>query len=427
MTDSKNDIPGCRTDNPVSRFFRKINLRLYFTGMLPLFLLAHFGHHGIGAMMNPLMPMIRGDLNLSYTEVGFVTMAFSLTNGLSQLPAGVIADKVGIRIMVLLGVTGVAIGGFFIGFTNSTLWLISFLIIAALMGGGYHPAASAAISSSAKEEVRGRTLGLHLVGGTSAFWIFPLIATPIAATWGWRVPFLVVSIPLMVLGLVLYSLIGKKARAETKRREEFPEEVEYSKQVDSVRWGQIIPFMIVSVLTGTIIQSVSSYIVLYATDVLGVTETAAGLLAAITPAVGLVGAPIGGYIGDRFGGIRTIIAISILASPLMYLMGIAPNVPVLVILMICMGLLMNTRMPTSESFLTSNVPENKRGTIMGIYFFSGTGIFAPLGPAVGNLLDRKGFPFTFGLAGIITGVIAVICALVLWKNKGYRKYPEITG
>ncbi|MBN2076397.1 MAG: MFS transporter, partial [Dehalococcoidales bacterium] len=188
MTTSKNDLSGYQSENPISRFFKKINLRLYFTGMLPLFLLAHFGHHGIGSMMNPLMPMIRSDLNLSYTEVGFVTMAFALTNGLSQLPAGFIADKVGVRIMVLLGVTGVAIGGFFIGFTSSLLWLIICLIGAALMGGGYHPAASAAISSSVKEEVRGRTLGVHLIGGTSAFWIFPLIATPIAAAWGWKVP-----------------------------------------------------------------------------------------------------------------------------------------------------------------------------------------------------------------------------------------------
>jgi FSR family fosmidomycin resistance protein-like MFS transporter len=425
MDNSQNDY--ARPEGPFKRFFRKTNLRLYLTGMLPLFLLAHFGHHGIGAMMNPLMPMIRNDLGLDYTQAGLIMMAFSLTAGLSQLPAGWIADKVGMRVMILLGVTGVALGGFFIGFTNSLTWLIVFVVISSLLGGGYHPASAAAISSSVKEEYRGRTLGLHLVGGTSAFWVFPLIASPIAAVCGWRTPYFVVSIPLMLLGIFLYFYIGKKNKADLKKRTENNIEVERIPEVKTIHWGQIIPFIIVSVFTGTIVQSVSAYISLYATDVLGVSETAAGMLTAITPAVGMVAAPIGGYIGDRFGGMRVVVICGFLAAPLVYLLGIAPSVPILVIIMLAIGMLSNTRMPTSEGYLTSHAPEKRRGTIMGIYYFSGTGVAAPLTPVIGNLIDRIGFPRTFSYASFITAGITLICSVVLWRTKGYRKYSEITG
>ncbi len=398
------------------------------TGMLPLFVLAHFGHHSVGAMMNPLTPMIRNDLNLSYTQIGFMRMAFGLTAGLSQLPAGLLADRLGVRIMVLLGVTGVAIAGFFLGFTHSFTWLITFLVISSIFGAGYHPASAAAISSSVKEEYRGRTLGLHLVGGTSAFWIFPLISAPIAAKWGWQVPYLALSIPIAILGVVLYILIGKRARSIARRQQEEPAEIETSEAVvDSIRWREIIPFIIVSVFTGTVVQSVSAYLSLYATDVLLVSEATAAMLMSITPGVGLFAAPIGGYFSDRFGGMKVIIIVSFISIPLIYLMGIAPTVTVLVILMVAMGLIMNTRMPTSESYLTSNVPVNRRATIMGVYYFSGTGISAPLSPVIGNLIDRIGFQKTFGYASITTAVIAVACSLFLWRTRRYNKYPEISG
>jgi ACS family hexuronate transporter-like MFS transporter len=354
--------------------------------------------------------------------------AFGLTAGLSQLPAGIVADKLGVRIMVLLGVSGVALAGFMLGFTHTFTWLIIFLVISSIMGAGYHPASAAAISSSVKEDIRGRTLGLHLVGGTSAFWVFPLLATPIAAKWGWQAPYLAISIPLIILGIVLYILIGRRSKADLKKRlEQVEQEPEIIDSVDTINWGRVVPFMIISVVTGTVVQSVSAYLSLYATDVLLLSDVTAGMLMSITPGVGLFAAPIGGYFGDRFGGMKVIMIVSFLSIPLMYLMGIAPNVGVLVVLMIAMGLIMNTRMPTSESYITSNVPEKKRATIMGIYYFSGTGISAPLSPVVGNLIDRIGFPRTFGYAAAATAVIAVICSLFLWRNKGFRKYPEITG
>ena len=170
-------------------------------------------------MLRPLTPMIRNDLGISYTQVGWMQMAFGLTTGLSQLPAGRLADRFGARLMVLLGVAGVAIAGFFIGFTNSFIMLVILLIISALLGAGYHPASAAAIVSSVPEQYRGRTLGIHLVGGTSAFWIIPLLSAPIAATWGWRSSYLIITAPVAVLGIILFILIGKRIKADARKRQ----------------------------------------------------------------------------------------------------------------------------------------------------------------------------------------------------------------
>ena len=427
MTDSQDSSPLTSKSGSWLSAIRRINFRPYFTGIFPFYVFAHFGHHAVSAMLRPLSPMIRTDLNLSYTNIGWMQMAFGLSNGLSQLPAGRLADRFGARLMVLLGVTGVAVAGFFIGFTNSYAMLVGLLVLSALVGAGYHPASAAAIASSVPEEYRGRTLGVHLIGGTSAFWIVPLLAAPIAATWGWRTPYLVLTAPVAVLGVFLYMKIGKRIKAEARKRQGQISDTGTPSAQAGINWGKLVPFMTISVLTGTMVQSVSGYLALYATDVLLVSEATAAMLMSVTPAIGLFAAPLGGYLADRFGSMRVILVVSYITIPLIYLLGITPNVGALVTVMIALGLVMNTRMPTSESYIAGNTPEHRRATVLGIYYFAGTGVGAPLAPIVGNLIDRMGFQKTYALASAVTAAITLICSAFLWKNRQRNQHPEITG
>ena len=61
-------------------------------------MLAHFGHHLLTALPVPLLPMIRDDFGLDYTQSGLVITAFSLAYGIGQLPAGWLADRIGTRV-----------------------------------------------------------------------------------------------------------------------------------------------------------------------------------------------------------------------------------------------------------------------------------------------------------------------------------------
>jgi len=394
---------------------KKVNLRPYLSGLLPFFVFAHFGHHVVGSMLRPLMPMIRTDLNLSYTKVGFMMSAFAMTSGVANLLAGWLADRFGARLMVLLSVTGVAIVGFLIGFTNSFVTLIILLVLSAILGGGYHPASSAAITSSAPSEYRGRALGFHFVGGSSTFWIIPLIAAPIAATWGWRSPFLILSIPTVMLGIFLYIRIGSRMKTEVSRSQEVGAEA--TTESAQIPWRKLVPFILISVATGTMIQSVSSYLSLYAVDELGVSETAAAMLMSIAPAVGLFAAPVGGYLADRFGSMPVLLTVSFLAVPLVYLLGMASNIITLAVLMLAIGAVSTTRMPTSESYIAGNTPERRRATVLGIYFFAGTEVSGLLTPLIGYLIDRIGFYSTFSITSASMAAVVVVCSLFIWRNR----------
>jgi MFS family permease len=405
---SKNTLEGI--------IIKKSDIRVFFASLLPLFVLAHFGHHVIGASLRPLIPMIRTDHNLNYTQSGFVLSVFSVTSGISQLPAGWLADRFGVRLAVLIGISGVALAGLMIGLTYSYVALIAFLVIAAILGGGYHPAASAAVSASVSPDNRGKALGIHLIGGTSAFWIVPLIAAPIATAWEWRSSFLILSIPTMVLGVVLYMLISR--RAQVQRADPQAGDKASSALPAKVQWRKLAPFLIISIATGIMVQSVSAYLSLFAVDHLGVSEANAARLMALTPLVGLFAAPMGGYLSDRFGGVPVIIVTGCLAAPLLYLIGVVPNIAMLVVVMIAISLVSNTRMPTSESYIFGNVPAHRRATILGFYFFAGAETAGLLTILVGYLVDKIGFYDTVSIISGSLAVIVIACASFMLKNRG---------
>jgi len=152
--------------------------------LLPLFVLAHFGHHVIASLLVPLLPFIRDEFALDYTQAAWMVSAFLLTYGVSQLPAGWLADRIGPRKLITVGISGVGLAGLLVGLSPTYVMLIVFLVLLGVMGGGYHPAASPLVSESVEPERRGRALGIHQIGGTFSFFLTPLIAVGIAAALG---------------------------------------------------------------------------------------------------------------------------------------------------------------------------------------------------------------------------------------------------
>jgi ACS family glucarate transporter-like MFS transporter len=387
-------------------------MRPFFTGLLPLFMVAHFGHHVVGAMLNPLLPMIRTDLNLNYTTAGVLVSVFSITGGLAQLPAGWLADRFGARLMVLISVSGVALGGLMIGLSTSYMMLVVLLAITALLGGGYHPAAATAISTLTPPERRGRSLGLHLIGGTSSFWVVLLLVAPIAAAWTWRSPFIILTVPIIFLGIVLFYLMGKQAKS-ARASGAASRAASSGSEPARIRWRVFLPFLILTVGTGMITQSVGAYYSLYAADSLGVSEAWVVPLMAIVPFVGMFMAPVSGYFADRFGAVPVVTISALAAGPLLFAMSRVPNVAVFAVVLVAIGIANMARAPSSETYFVTNIPVHRRATVLGIYFFAGMELAGVMTPLAGRLIDSMSFGPVLAGAAVLQVSLAVVCWLFL--------------
>ncbi len=178
------------------------------SGLLPLFMLAHFGHHMVNSLAIPLLPMIRQDFDLDYTRSGLLIAALTIPYGLSQFPAGWLADRLGARILLTVGISGVALAGLLAGLSYDYNLLFVCFVAMGVTGGGYHPAAPPLISAAVEPKNRGRAMGLHMVSGSAPFFLAPLIAIALASAWGWRGTFIILAIPTILFGFVFIGSWG---------------------------------------------------------------------------------------------------------------------------------------------------------------------------------------------------------------------------
>ncbi len=392
----------------------KTEVRAFVTGLLPLFVLAHFGHHLLTSLPIPLSPMIRSDFSLDYTYAGLVISEFNLSYGFGQLPGGWLADRVSPRFMMALGICGVAIAGFLVGLSQNFSMVIISLVIMGILGGGYHPAAPVLISASVERKHQGRALGFHVIGGSASFFLAPIIAAAIALYWGWRGSFIALSVFTAAFGIFFYVLLGRRlAPGVTKRKPGAAAKI----CTAPFQWRRLVIFIFMSTFAGSIIFSVMSFLPLYLVDRVGFQKETAGAFFSLLYSGGFWGGPMGGYLSDRFGPIPVVLAFLFLAGPVLYLFQFASSWLGTAILLLTIGMIIYVRMPVSEAYIVAETSPHNRSAILGIYYFShmeGGGVLAPV---MGYMIDHLGFSFTFPIAGILLVGVTLICSLFLRQKR----------
>ena len=378
---------------------------------MPLFILAHFAHHLLTALPIPLLPMSRSDFSLDYTRAGIVISAFNLSYGIGHLPAGWLADRAGARLILTIGICGVALAGFFVGLSHTFSMLVFFLALMGVLGGGYHPAAPPLISASVEPQNQGRALGVHAIGGSASFFLTPLIAVLIAALWGWRGSFIGLAVPTILFGIFFYRFLG---RVPAARKEPLPAREIHPTGAPRPRFNRaLVPFIILSTFTAAVIFSTISFIPLFLVDHFRYSKETAGALFAFVYSGGLWMGPLSGYISDRWGRVPVILTVCFLAGPVIFLLNWVPAGYGIVILLVTIGMMIYSRMPVSEAYIIEQTHESNRSLILGIYFFSSSEAGGLLTPVIGYLIDRFGFSLSFSLAGAAVLLVTFLCSFWL--------------
>jgi MFS family permease len=334
-----------------------------------------------------------------------------LANGAGQLPAGILADRVGPRVLITIGILGVAIAGLLVGMSQTFFMLLVCLVIMGLLAGGYHPAATPLISESIPEQQRGRALGFHLIGGNASFFLGPIIAGATASVWGWRGSFLWLAIPTAIFGLYFYWYLRRYdvkkqvADAETPVAEDVPPAPGSRRR--------IIAFLVMSVLGGGAGMSIMAFLTLYSRDILGASEQTAASLLSIVFFSGLWAGPVGGYVSDKLGSVPIIVITSLLSGVLVYLVQFPSLGFGFYTVLFIMGINNAFRMPVSEVFIMGQTSAKRRSTIYGIYYFTMQYTGAVFAPIMGWIIDNHGFNVCFNIAAATSIVITLACAFFL--------------
>jgi MFS family permease len=391
-------------------------LRGLFSGLLPLFILAHLAHHLVTALPGPLLPYIRDEFALDYTRLGFIMSAFGVIYGVCQLPGGWLADRIGSRILLTTGIVGVSITGLLVGMSPNYLILIASLVLMGILGGGYHPAATTMISVTVAPKRRAAALGYHMVGGSASYFLAPLIAAGIAAAWGWRGPFIVLATIGLIFGIVLHIILGKRvSHQEAMTREAVTVTTEVPAAPVNLR--RVITLIVMSSFTQAMVISIISFIPVFLVDTFATSKEVAAASISLVYFMGLWAGPLGGYVSDRFGRITTIAAMGVVASAAVYLLNIAPYGFGTGAVLVTIGIALYFNTTVAQAYIVDQTPAKRRSTVLGFYFFGnmeGTGILTPV---LGYLIDHLGFHTTFMYSSAAIMTTLIVCSSILWLSR----------
>jgi DHA2 family multidrug resistance protein len=130
--------------------------------------------------------------------------------------------------------------------------------------------------------------------------------------------------------------------------------------------------------------------------------------------------PLTGWIGRRFGEVRTFVTSIVLFMVFSALCGLATSLPMLVAARLIQGLVSGPMMSVAQAILLRNYPAEKRG--MAIALWAMVIIIAPIcGPIIGGwITDNLSWPWLFYINLPVGAFSAIACWSILRKRESKR-------
>jgi FSR family fosmidomycin resistance protein-like MFS transporter len=165
---------------------------------------AHFVSHYYILLLAPLLPFVRADYGVSYTEIGLAWAAFNIVSAALQTPAGFLADWLGARILLIGGLL-IGAGAFIVAGLVDSFWvLVAMFALAGVGNTVYHPADYALLSQHVRGERIGQAFSVHTFAGMLGSAVAPVSLLMLHSLWGWRGAFICAGI----LGLVVAGVLA---------------------------------------------------------------------------------------------------------------------------------------------------------------------------------------------------------------------------
>ncbi|GAA0199034.1 FSR family fosmidomycin resistance protein-like MFS transporter [Brevundimonas nasdae] len=360
--------------------------------------------HLLNDMMQALLPAIypnlKASLDLSFSQIGLITLVYQITASILQPLVGVYADRRPTP-LALPGGTLFSLAGLVVLSVAHTYPLL--LVGAALLGMGssvFHPEASRVARMAAGRRA-GLAQSLFQVGGNAGSALGPLAAAIVVVRWG-QSSLAFFALLALLAGAILWQVslwYRDHGLARLVAGRKHLEAIELPK--GTARRGlAILLAMIFSKYV--YLASITSYFTFYLIQKFGVdVDTAQLHLFAFLGAVA-AGTMIGGPIGDRFGRKYVIWASILGVLPFTLLL---PHVslfwtgPITIII----GLLLASAFPAIVVFAQELAP-GKIGMISGLFFGFSFGMGGIGAAVLGWMADLYGVTTVYAICSVLPAI-----------------------
>ncbi|KRQ97411.1 MFS transporter [Bradyrhizobium jicamae] len=368
---------------------------------------AHWVSHFHLFVLPMLFPFLKAQLGVGYIELGFALTVFGVVSGLTQAPIGYLADHIGARKVLLIGLT---VGGLALIMLGLHLSYASLIVCAALLGlanSVYHPCDYAILSTHMDTRRMGRAFSIHTFAGFLGGAVAPAIMAALVAAVGGLGALIVAGAVGPAVALLLIAVKIPDASSADRKADGA------SAPQQSIITPALIVLTIFFMLLGLSNAGISNFGVVALMSGYGVTFQAANIALTAFLGASAAGVLAGGYLADRTRRHGNVAAACFAINAVMITIIAVTNLPpvALTAAMGLAGFLGGVIAPSRDMLVRNAAPAGAAGRAFGIVStgFNFSGILSPL--LFGWIMDQHLPHWVFG-ASVAFMVLTVLLALV---------------
>ena len=353
-----------------------------------------------------LLPLIKEELGLSYTEMGLLITVRYTIGTVANFPSGMLADLVGRHHLIMsIALAWVGIPYLFLGISGSYTIL---LLCMAIIGAGnnlWHPAALSTL-----RDVYPRKMGWAMGWNASAANIGDAIGpflSGIFLTWfTWRSILIGSAIPGLALGLVIWWMIAViPGRSEQPSQENVKPEKKEKKGLSIREYmsglGRLLTnpsILLLSLINGvrSLVQNgLSTFLPSFFMNLMQLSPWLSGVYMTVIQIAGIIAAPVSGHISDRLGRKRVVTAAILSTSIALFLLAFLDIPWLFIVFLGAVGFFLYALRPVLFAWTMEITPKELGGSAIGVSFSFQSALSA-LAPVFGGwIADTWGLIYTF--------------------------------
>jgi MFS family permease len=372
---------------------------------------AHWVSHFHIFVLPMLFPFLKAQLGVGYIELGFALTVYAVVSGLTQAPMGYLADRIGARKILLMGLTLGGVALIMLGLHLSYSWLIASAALLGLANSVYHPADYAILSAHMDEARMGRAFSIHTFAGFLGGAVAPAIVAALVATIGGLGALIVTGAvgPLVALLLLVVGIPDASAAHRNADGAPAPQ--------PNIITPTIIVLTIFFMLLSLSNAGIGNFGVVALMSGYGVSFSSANI--ALTAFLGFsaIGVLAGGFLADRTQRHGQVAAacFALNAAIVLVIATITLSSLLLTTAMGLAGFLGGVIAPSRDMLVRNAAPPGAAGRAFGIVStgFNLGGIVSPL--LFGWIMDQNSPHWVFG-ASVIFMVLTVLLSLATDRN-----------
>ncbi|WP_025121609.1 MULTISPECIES: MFS transporter [unclassified Serratia (in: enterobacteria)] len=384
-------------------------------------------------VLTPIFPEMQATIGEhSNAEMGLIASFYFFAYTGMQIPAGILVDKFGKKVVLIPGFCLFIIATLLIGNATSLSMIYAGSLLAGMGCGSYYGSAYSLSSENIPLERRGLATAIINSGSALGMAIGLIASSLLVKSMGmdWQIMLFIISGLLVVMTLVFFMVIkggsytASLAASPAAKASTVVEESEEASGLFSLR---MISAYVMYFATCYGYYMIVTWLPSFLQQERGFEGVAIGFSAALVAFASVPGALFFSRMSDRFRAkkVQLIIFLQICAAVTLVCTVISPDSTTLLISLILYGLLGKLAVdPIMISFVADNAPKKGYGTSFGVFNFFGmsSSVIAPfLTGVISDSTGSKVMGFYISAAILLIGTVIFFTVNVLMKQKNKRQ------